>query len=181
MRKFWTLLKTLIAFRSLRVRNRHQYKLMSVAYCNPALNSSTFHISCTTTNNFNLTVEHDSAPAESFFLHLSSGHPSYQSAPLYPVIKSDLHKQQYKKIGNKIILINTKDKIQNKYFLTVSPANMKMIFKEYQSWVFALLFALLVLICSVLGQWWIENVMREMWEDATASSSLIIAEMTRRF
>ncbi len=41
---------------------------MSVAYCNPALNSSTFHISCTTTNNFNLTVEHDSAPAESFFL-----------------------------------------------------------------------------------------------------------------
>lgn len=68
MRKFLTLLKPLTAFPNLRVRNAHQPKTLSVAYCNPAWDCSESTTTTTpVTNNFTYELHDDSAPAGSFF------------------------------------------------------------------------------------------------------------------
>jgi hypothetical protein len=67
MRIFWTLMKTLTAFRNLRVRNTPQPTTLSVAYCNPAWDCCSSTTTTTTTDTLHNT-SNDSDVSGSFFL-----------------------------------------------------------------------------------------------------------------
>ncbi|MCZ2460237.1 MAG: hypothetical protein LC128_11525 [Chitinophagales bacterium] len=149
MRKFLTLLKTLTAFRNLHVRKHLQADNMHVVCCNTA----TVSVRNFTVIPFAL-YHNENGPvgSGSFFLRPAGNNSSTHSAPVFSVIKNDQHKQQNKKFEHRIISISQTSKRQHKYFLTLNPEIMKTILHRYQSWVFALLFALLVLMVSGLGQ-----------------------------
>lgn len=86
MRKFLTLMKTLTAFRNLRVRNTHQPTTLSVAYCNPALDCCASFNNTTTTGTLHNT-QHDADNSDaSFFLQ----HDGEDHSQLLTLITSEI-------------------------------------------------------------------------------------------